>query len=104
MSRCAETSILFRNRQEIFGLGFKNLEIENKCFQIVKWHILKYSMDDQMRALYLRKLHQEKARKLGKGKKADRAPCNCLAVERLENIAQFNDRFGQGQTSRHGIN
>ena len=36
MSRCAETSILFRNRQENFGLGFKNLEIENKCFQIVK--------------------------------------------------------------------
>ena len=52
MSRCAETSILFRNRQENFGLGFKNLQIENKCFQIVKWHILKYSMDDQMSALY----------------------------------------------------
>ena len=101
MSRCAETSILFRNRQENFGLGFKNLEIENKCFQIVKWHILKYSMDDQMRALYTHKLNQEKAGKLGKGRKADRAPC--LAVERLESIAQFNERFGQGQTSRHGI-
>ena len=101
MSRCAETSILFRNRQENFGLGFKNLEIENKCFQIVKWHILKNSMDDQMRALYTHKLNQEKAGKLGKGRKADRAPC--LAVERLESIAQFNERFGQGQTSRHGI-
>ena len=59
-------------------------------------------MDDQMRALYLHKLNQEKAGKLGKGRKADRAPC--LAVERLESIAQFNERFGQGQTSRHGIN
>ena len=58
MSRYAETSILFRNRQENFGLGFKNLEIENKCFQRVKWHILKYSMDDQMQALYLHKLNQ----------------------------------------------
>ena len=48
MSRCAETSILFRNRQENFGLGLKNLDIENKCFQIVKWHVLKYSMDYQM--------------------------------------------------------
>ena len=48
MSRCAETSILFRNCQENFGLGFKNLEIENIWFQIVKWHILKYSMDDEM--------------------------------------------------------
>ena len=35
VSKCAETSILLRNRQENFGLGFKNLEIENKCFQIV---------------------------------------------------------------------
>ena len=79
VSKCAETLILFRNRQENFGLGFKNLEIENKCFQIVKWHILKYSLDDQMRALYLHKLKQEKEGKLGKGRKADRAPC--LAVE-----------------------
>ena len=71
VSKCAETSILFRNRQENFGLGFKNLEIENKCFQIVKWHILKYSLDDQMRALYLHKLKQEKEGKLEKGRKAD---------------------------------
>ena len=39
--------------------------------------------------------------KLGKGRKADRAPC--LAVERLETIAQFNERFGQSQTTRQGI-
>ena len=76
MSKCAETSILFRNRQENFGLGFKNIETENKCFQIIKWHILKYSMDDQKRALYAHKLNQEKAGKLGKGRKADRAPCS----------------------------
>ena len=101
MSKCAETLILFRNRQENFGLGFKNLEIENKCFQIVKWHILKYSLDDQMRALYLHKLKQEKEGKLGKGRKADRAPC--LAVERFETLAEFNERFGQGQTTRQGI-
>ena len=62
---------------------------------------MKNSMADQMRALYWHKLNQEKAGKLGKGRKADRAPC--LAVERLESIAQFNERFGQGHTSRHGI-
>ena len=81
---------------DLFGLGFKNLEIENKCFQIIKWHVFKYSMNDQMRALCLHKLNQEKAGKLGKGRKADRAPC--LAVERLESIAQFNEHFGIGQT------
>ena len=54
-----------------------------------------------MRALYLHKLNQEKVGKLEKGRKADRAPC--LAVERLESIAQFNECFGQGQISRHGI-
>ena len=30
MSRCAETSIIFRNCQENFGLGFKNLEIHKQ--------------------------------------------------------------------------
>ena len=53
-----------------------------------------------MRALYLHKLKQEKEGKLGKGRKADRAPC--LAVERHETIAQFNECF-QGQTPRQGI-
>ena len=56
-------------------------------------------MDNQMRTLYLHNLNQEKAGKLGKDRKADQAPC--LAVERFESIAQFNERFGQGQTSRH---
>ena len=55
-------------------------------------------MHDQMRALYTHKLNQEQAGKLGKGRKADQAPC--LAVERLESIDQFNERFGHGQTSR----
>ena len=66
-----------------------------------KWHILKYSIDDQMWALHLHKLNQEIAGKLGKGRKTDWAPC--LAVERLESIALLNERFVQGQTSRHGI-
>ena len=46
-------------------------------------------------------IESRESRKLGKGRKADRAPC--LAVERLESIDEFNERFGQGQTSRHGI-
>ena len=82
-------------------MEFKNLDVENKCFQIVKWHILKYYVDDQMRTLCLHKLNQEKAGELKKGGKAERSLC--LADERLESIAQFNERFGQGQTSRHGI-
>ena len=53
------------------------------------------------RALYLHKLKQEKEGKLGKGRKADRAPC--LAMERLETIAQFNERFGRGKSTRQGI-
>ena len=49
----------------------------------------------------MHKLKQEKEGKLGKGRKADRAPC--LAAERLETIAELNERFGQGQTTRQGI-
>ena len=55
----------------------------------------------QMQAFYLHKLKHEKEGKLGKGRKADRAPC--LAVERLDTIAQFSERFGQGQTTRQRI-
>ena len=36
-----------------------------------------------------------------KAEKQNEPPC--LAVERLESIPQFNECFGQGQTSRHGI-
>ena len=45
-------------------------------------------------------LAQVKTRKgkLGKGRKADQAPC--MAVERLETVAQFNEHFGQDQTTR----
>ena len=46
-------------------------------------------------------MNQQKAGKLVNARKADRAPCH--AVERLESIAQFNERFEQGQTSRYGI-
>ena len=35
-------------------------------------------------------------RKLGKVKKADRAPRPCLAVEWLKSIAQLKECFGQG--------
>ena len=68
MSRYAETLILFRNRQEILGLGFQNIEIENKCFQIVKWHILKNSMDDQM-TLYTQ-IESRESRKTWKRQKS----------------------------------
>ena len=54
-----------------------------------------------MRALSLHKLKQDKEGKLEKGRKADRAPF--FAVERLETIDQFNERFGQGQTTRQEI-
>ena len=36
-------------------------------------------------------------------RKADRAPYACLAIERFKTIAEFNERFGQGQTTRQGI-
>ena len=34
MSKCAETSILFRNWQANFGLGFKNLEIQRNVSKL----------------------------------------------------------------------
>ena len=69
-----------------------NLEIEKKCFQIVKWHILKYSMDDQMRAIH--KLNKEKAEILGKAEKQFKHLAWLLRD--FESIAQSNERFGQG--------
>ena len=45
-------------------------------------------------SIILVQVKTRKEGKLGKGRKADRAPC--LAVKRLETVAQFNERFGQG--------
>jgi Reverse transcriptase (RNA-dependent DNA polymerase) len=102
--RCAETSIFFRDRKD-FGLGLKDLEVENKCFNVVKWHLLKYSLDDQMRNLYRDKLFKERSGKIGRGRNVDDAPA--MTIEKLEDDIAFRDQFQTGvtghQLSRSGI-
>ena len=48
-------------------------------------------------------LNKKRKENLESGGKQTEHHASCLAVERLETIAQFNERFGQGQTTRQGI-
>ena len=84
--------LFFRSREEHFGLGLKDLETERSCMQIVKWHILKHSMDSQMQILYQVKLQKEKQGKIGKGRKFHSAT-PCLQIEDLCNEVKFLRSF-----------
>ncbi len=51
LARCANPSILFRSRQEK-GLQMKALTTHLKCMQLIKYHILKYSVDEETSYIY----------------------------------------------------
>ena len=44
LARCANPSILFRSREKK-GLQMKALTTHLKCMQLIKFHIMKYSVD-----------------------------------------------------------
>ena len=51
LAKCTEPSILYRSNSN-FGLNFKDLIQMDKQLRLIKWHIVKYSKDLQMRLLY----------------------------------------------------
>mmetsp|Transcript_15472 Transcript_15472/g.19388 ORF Transcript_15472/g.19388 Transcript_15472/m.19388 type:complete len:439 (+) Transcript_15472:120-1436(+) len=69
--------------------------------QLVKWHILKSSMDSQMRLLYEVKLKREKAGKIGRGRKAYNST-PCMQIEGLLKEVNFLKSF-HGQQDKVGI-
>jgi hypothetical protein len=91
MKKTTENGILYRSNMA-FGLGFKNLEDANFRAQVVKWHIMKWSLDPNARALYVYKQEEEEVKK-------KRSPCR--VIKDVEDRVYLLDLCG-GQTDRKG--
>ena len=68
LARCANPSILYRRREKK-GLQMKALTTHLKCMQLVKYHILKYSVDEETNYVYWHMLSRLKGKKNWNGAK-----------------------------------
>ena len=60
-----------------FGLNFKNLSVVHKKLQVIKWHIMKNSDDENARMLYRYRLNQDT-----KGHRGRRKFSACISIEK----------------------
>ena len=98
LAKSAEPSILYRSNEH-FGLNFKDVVQMKKQLEVVKWHILKYSKDEQVQQVYKYRLCLDQKGHIGRGNRTS----PCLTLERLEREQEL-DRFSMmGQHGRHGL-
>ena len=94
LSRGANKSFFWRRRRD-FGLYLRKPSTLFKQMQIVKYHLLKYSLDPKMRELYSARLKRER-------KWSNRwSPAQTL--EAAESASRLSDRTKGAQTSTAGL-
>ena len=71
----------------------------NYQLQIIKWHIVKHSADENIRSIYQRRLKLDRKGHLGRGRKTSPA----IEVERLESLVALQRITERGQSDRAGI-
>ena len=98
LAASAEASVLYRS-EEHFGLKFKDLKQVLRQLQVTRWHILKYSKDEQSRAVYHRRLALDQAGHVGKGRRSS----PCLQLEALEGQLRIQDVIGNAQIGKRGL-
>ena len=94
----AEASVLYR-AYEHFGLNFKHVGDMLQRLQVVRWHILKYSRDPNIKNLYQYRLNRDKAGHYGRGRKTSPS----LQLEALESDAKFQQIIGHTQHGKSGL-
>ena len=67
--------------------------------QVVRWHILKYSHDPNIKNLYHYRLNRDKAGHYGRGRKTSPS----LQLEALESEAKFQQMLGHSQHGTSGL-
>ena len=97
LAASAEASVLYR-AHEHFGLNFKHVGDMLQRLQVVRWHIIKYSKDPNVKNLHLYRLQRDKAKHYGRGRKTS----PCLQLEELESDAKFHQIIGHAQHGKSG--
>ena len=92
LAKCANPSILYRSREKK-GLQLKALTTHLKCMQLVKFHILKYSVDEETQFVYGHMMERLRGKK------------NWNGVKELEDRERhlFVNELCRGQHSRCGV-
>ncbi len=98
LAKCADGSVLYRSNVHC-GLGFKNVVEVKRRLQVVRWHIMKNSLDQQARKLYSHRLARDKAGHVGQGRRSS----PCLQLEEALGALRLEDIKGRTQTGRHGL-
>jgi len=109
LARCMDPSVLYRSREN-FGLNFTDLRRLHKNLQVSKYHILKYSKDEQIKNLYTHLLQREQKRKntipslkRPPRKKPYKGFSGPLELERLEGIVACDNLTRKAQSDRKGL-
>lgn len=89
LARPADASVLYRARMNR-GLGLKNVVDLHQSLQVVKWHIMKDSLDEQSRNVYSHRVKRDKAGHVGQGRKSS----PCLDMEGALYAAQMKEISG----------
>ena len=87
LAASAEASVLYRSHEH-FGLNFKHLGDMLQRLQVAKWHIMKYSFDENIRKLYHYRLSR------GKHYVKGRLSSPCLQLEEFECEAKVHTAWG----------
>ena len=98
LAKCAEPSVLYRSNEN-FGLNFKDLCQLEKQLRVIKWQILKYSTDTQMRQLYQYRLDLDRRGHIGRGNRTS----PCLTLETLESSQSLSRLANYSQRGRQGL-
>jgi hypothetical protein len=98
LARSAEPGVLYRATND-FGLNLKSLRGMLEQLQVVKWHILKTSQDEEARLLYNRRVERDKKGHVGTG----RRDSPCLLIERTQRRVELDEFAFSGQTGKSGL-
>ena len=109
LAKCMEPSVLYRSREN-FGLNFMDLRRLYRDLQVSRYHILKYSKDEQIKHLYVHLLKREQKRKNSipslkrpPRKKSCKVFSGPLELERLEGIVASENVTRNAQSDRKGL-
>ena len=98
LAKSAEPGVLYRGTAN-FGLNLKSLKDMLKQLQVVKWHILKTSEDDDARELFHRRLERDRKGHVGTG----RRDSPCMLIERTQRRIELDEFAFSGQTGKTGL-
>lgn len=69
LAKSADGDVLYRSNKH-FGLNIKNVNEVTRRLRVIKWHIMKNSLDLQSRLLYSNRLLRDKQGHVGQGRKS----------------------------------